>query len=63
MANEEKIKTITVIIGQNFRSFGGGQASNNNPLATALRDEPYQFAAGVDIKSVVEAILKLNAGR
>lgn len=53
----KKIDKITQIIGRKFRSFGGGQTGFNNPKAMALKDEPLQFAAGVDIKSVVKAVL------
>ncbi len=52
-----KIDEITQIIGRKFRSFGGGKESFNNPTAIALKDEPLQFAAGVDIKSVIETVL------
>jgi len=52
-----KIDKITQIIGREFRSFGGGQRSKYNPVAEALKDNELQFAAGVDIKSVVEAVL------
>lgn len=52
-----KVDKITQIIGWKFRSFGGGQAGFNNPLAIALKDQPLQFAVGVDIKSVVETVL------
>lgn len=54
----KKVDKITQIIGQKFRSFGGGQTGFNNPIAIALKDKPLQFAAGVDIKSVVEAVLR-----
>ncbi len=53
-----KIDNITQTIGRKFRSFGGGQKGFNNPIAAALKDKPLQFAAGVDIKSVVQEILK-----
>lgn len=53
----KKVDKITLIIGRKFRSFGGGQKGFNNPLAIALKDEPLQFAAGVDIKSVIKAVL------
>ena len=52
-----RIDKITQIIGRKFRSFGGGRTSNWNPITNALKDEPLQFAAGVDIKSVVKAVL------
>ena len=53
----KKVDKITQIIGRKFCSFGGGRGSNFNPLAEALKDEPLQFAAGVDIKSVVKSVL------
>ena len=46
------------MIQANFRTFGGGQASYNNPMAAAFKDKPLMFAASVDVKEVVEAILK-----
>ena len=52
-----KIDEITKIVGQKFRSFGGRQTGFNNPIAAAIKDGPLQFAAGVDIKSVVEVVL------
>lgn len=55
-----RIDKITQIIGRKFRSFGGGQTSNWNPIINALKDNPLQFAAGVDIKSVVKAVLKAD---
>ena len=57
-----KLDKITQIIGNKFRSFGGGQmeVGCNNPMAMALKDQPFQFAAGVDIKSVVKAVLSEN---
>ncbi len=57
MTNVDK---ITQIIGEKFRSVGGGQKSNWNPVVNALADKPLQFAAGVDIKEVVEAVLALE---
>lgn len=53
----EIVQVIVQIIGQRFRSFGGGQEGSNNPVAEALKDGPLRFAAGVDIKAVVEAVL------
>lgn len=55
--NDKKVNEVTSIIGRKFRSFGGGQSGYNNPMAVALKDRPLQFAAGVDIKSVVETVL------
>jgi hypothetical protein len=51
------IDKLTQMTGQRFRSFGGGQKSNWNPVVNALKDKPLQFAAGVDIKEVVAFIL------
>jgi len=45
------------LVTANFRSFGGGQGSSNNPIAIALQDSAPQFAAGVDIEDVVNFIL------
>ena len=45
-------------ISRNFSTFGGGGKSKFNPLVNALSDRPPMFAAGVDVKSVVEFILK-----
>ncbi len=44
-------------VGKRFRTFGGGQLGFNNPMAVALKDEPYQFAACVDVAEVVAFIL------
>lgn len=56
----KKVDKITQIIGMKFRSFGGGQKCFNNPIAAAMKDRPLQFALGVDIKSVVKAVLSEN---
>jgi len=50
---KQQIKELTEKVGRKFRSFGGGHGQSGNPLAEALKDGPLQFAAGVDIKSVV----------
>lgn len=47
-------------VQQNFRTFGGGQARDEaNLLAHCLKDEPAQFAAGVDVAAVVEFVLQI----
>lgn len=56
-----QIDTITEYIGLKFRSFGGGQATEGNPIAAALKDKPFQFAAGVDVKEVVMTVLEIAA--
>ncbi len=54
---EGKIDAITEAVGQQFRTFGGGQATANNPMAAALKDEPLCFAGCVNVKDVVLAVL------
>lgn len=51
---------IVTIVTNNFRSFGGGQGSSDNPIAMALKHQSPQFAGGVDIKDVVDFILDLS---
>ena len=58
-----KVDKITQYIGKKFPSFGGGQGSNWNPIVNALKDEPLQFAAGVEIESVVRAVLRKAKGK
>lgn len=53
---EQLIDTAIHEIGQRFRTFGGGRDSDTNPMAHALRDQPLQFAAGVDVRAVVEHV-------
>lgn len=50
---------LVKMLTENFRSFGGGEdvKTSYNPIAHALKDEPAQFAAGVDISDVVRAIM------
>lgn len=49
---------IVTKIGKQFRTFGGGRGSYNNPMAAALKDKPLQFAACVDVAEVVAFVLK-----
>jgi len=52
------MKQIMNRIKKQFRCFGGGDTRTAfNPIAAALKDEPLQFAAGVDVASVVRVIL------
>lgn len=51
------IEEITQAIAQRFPSFGGNKTNNWNPIAAALADKPPQFAAGVDIETVVEFVV------
>lgn len=54
---------IVAAVGQNFRTFGGGRDSSTNPLAHALKDQPLQFAAGVDVRDVVQFVLAVSVQR
>lgn len=50
-------KALVELIQGRFRTFGGGRLSTTNPLANALADEPANFAAGVDVRQVVDFVL------
>lgn len=55
MNTDEIVKAVAA----SFPSFGGGKGSNGwNPIADALKDKPAQFAAGADIKAVVNFVLE-----
>lgn len=45
---------------QKFRCFGIGSRDRvwSNPVAEALKDTPPTFAAGVDVRAVVEYVLQ-----
>lgn len=45
-------------IGEQFRTFGGGQQVAGNPIAEARKDEPFSFAADVSVAEVVESVLE-----
>ena len=55
----ETVDDIVAIIAHTHRTFGGGRGSSNNPIAEALKNNPPQFAAGVDVKAVVLDVLAL----
>ncbi len=60
MAEHDKnVEIVTAAIAERFRSFGGGNVSPDNIVSHALKDDPAMFAAGVDIKEVVEATIQL----
>ncbi|MBV6513044.1 MAG: hypothetical protein FMNOHCHN_02569 [Ignavibacteriaceae bacterium] len=56
----ETTKDITAIITAEFRTFGGGQSSMDNPIAFA--NQPLTFAAGVSVEDVVERVVELYRG-
>ena len=47
-------------IQKNFRTFGGGQYTEGNPVSIALADSELQFAAGVSVKDVIDKVLACN---
>lgn len=53
---EAAVDRIVHLIGQRYRTFGGGRDSDTNPLAHALKNEPLSFAANVDVRAVVEFV-------
>lgn len=54
---------IVKLIGRGFRTFGGGRPADGNPIAAALQNTPLAFAAGVDVREVVNFILKEERNR
>ena len=54
------VARITAEVGASFRCFGGGRTygAEWNPLVAALKDEPLQFAAGIDVAEVVRFVLE-----
>ncbi len=47
-----------ILTAKKFRSFGGGKVEDDgNPVAVAMKDYPSQFAAGVNIETVVRFVL------
>lgn len=57
MNKAQRLDKIVAPIGDTFGTFGGGQCSNFNQLVNALKDQPLQFAADVDVKTVVRFVL------
>lgn len=57
-SQEDTIAYVTELVGKKFRTFGGGKDSGYNPISSALKDAPFQFAGGVDVREVVTFILQ-----
>lgn len=51
------IDDIVRDVTRQFRTFGAGQDSQYNPLTHVLKDKEPSFAAGVDVREVVEFIV------
>lgn len=62
MPNEKlnkKIDWITASVANTFPVFGGGRDGGGfNPLEEILKDKPPMFALGVDVRAVVEFVLR-----
>ena len=58
MDNKQIVNHITHKIKDHFCTFGGGQVTSGNPLSHALKDNPPQFAAGVDVEQVVRFVME-----
>lgn len=57
------VTSIVDEIQKRFRTFGGGkQSSWGNPITAALEDAEPVFAAGVDIRDVVNTVIALWDG-
>jgi len=55
--NKKLIDEIVKKTAAHFPTFGGGRVNKWNPLSVALKDDPPQFAAGVDVEKVVRFII------
>ena len=55
--NEHDRQELTKLIEQEFSTMGGGQTSEWNFLVNALTDKPLMFAAGVDVRGVIDLIV------
>lgn len=58
MNDSERVDMIVEECSRIFRTFGGGQKSDWNPIVNALTDKEPSFAAGVDVREVVKFILR-----
>lgn len=57
LSENDRRKLVTKVT-EHCRTFGGPKKSDwGNPLVDLLKDEPPQFAAGVDVRSVVDLIV------
>jgi hypothetical protein len=55
---KQLIDAIVRDVTRQFRTFGAGQTSEYNPLVNALKDHEPMFAAGVDVREVVEFVIE-----
>lgn len=56
---EDEINQIVADVAAGFRCFGRGSSPvvEGNPIAAALAEHDPQFAAGVDVREVVEFVV------
>jgi hypothetical protein len=55
--NESVKDFIVRYVAANTRTFGGGKKSSwGNPITAALEDKPAVFAAGVEVREVVDLV-------
>src|SRR5690349_21663512 len=47
---------LVSLVAAEFRTHGGGKIDMNDPLSLVRKDKPPMFAAGVDVRAVVEKI-------
>lgn len=60
-----EVDNLVEVLRRRFPSFGGGddRRAAFNPIAMALKDKPAMFAAGVDIRDVVNFVLSYDTTR
>lgn len=60
----DRIDQVVAAVTQKFNCFGGGNNRHAqwNPISAAFKDKPAMFAAGVDVREVVEFVLQ-QAGK
>lgn len=56
----ELIDSIIAEIETHFRTFGGDRQPTENPISEAMKGKPLVFAAGVDVRDVVEIVAGLT---
>ncbi len=57
MSDDPLVDEIVIAIGKHFRTFGGENVNKDNPISIAMKDRPSAFAAGVDVRSVVQFVV------
>lgn len=55
----ENIDDVVALVAARFRTFGGNRVDRSNPISIALQGSAPQFAAGVDVREVVNCVVEL----